>query len=187
MSDKYSRILEITYQLIAQHGIEKTSMSLIAKEMGVTKPAIYYYFSSKEKLVRTLFEVLVTEIQFTKFFQIEKYSKENFCDQLIMDGIRMIQEQGADPYYENVMRQYSVLAARENKYQVILEEVLYDFLQGFTTLLQRAHQFGLLPDEEIAIRAQYLTLVVDGLDQYTDERYGFDAEAIWKFTVQNFF
>lgn len=41
---------------IAEYGIEKMSLSMIAKEVGISKPAIYYHFPSKEALVDFLFE-----------------------------------------------------------------------------------------------------------------------------------
>ena len=44
-------IVEASFKLMAEHGIEKMSLSMIAKEVGISKPAIYYHFSSKEALV----------------------------------------------------------------------------------------------------------------------------------------
>ncbi|ARO63556.1 Transcriptional regulator, TetR [Bacillus cereus] len=49
-------IVEASFKLMAEHGIEKMSLSMIAKEVGISKPAIYYHFSSKEALVDFLFE-----------------------------------------------------------------------------------------------------------------------------------
>lgn len=44
-------IVEASFKLMAEHGIEKMSLSMIAKEVGISKPAIYYHFPSKEALV----------------------------------------------------------------------------------------------------------------------------------------
>lgn len=44
-------IVDVSFKLMAEHGIEKMSLSMIAKEVGISKPAIYYHFSSKEALV----------------------------------------------------------------------------------------------------------------------------------------
>lgn len=44
-------IVDASFKLMAEHGIEKMSLSMIAKEVGISKPAIYYHFPSKEALV----------------------------------------------------------------------------------------------------------------------------------------
>ncbi|MCY7774876.1 TetR/AcrR family transcriptional regulator, partial [Bacillus licheniformis] len=43
-------IVEAAFTLIARHGLKGTSLSMIASEVGISKPAIYYYFPSKEEL-----------------------------------------------------------------------------------------------------------------------------------------
>lgn len=42
-------------RLFAEKGYERTSLQEVAEVLGVTKPALYYYFSSKEQL---LFELM---------------------------------------------------------------------------------------------------------------------------------
>ncbi|PKO14582.1 MAG: hypothetical protein CVU39_13985 [Chloroflexi bacterium HGW-Chloroflexi-10] len=45
------KIIEAAQRLIAQQGVEKTSMRNIAEEAGITTGAIYYYYKSKEELL----------------------------------------------------------------------------------------------------------------------------------------
>jgi len=52
------QILDAAVHLFAVKGYAHTGMDEIAKEVGITKPAIYYHFESKEKLFRTLMERL---------------------------------------------------------------------------------------------------------------------------------
>lgn len=51
MDDKKERIVHAFLQLVAHLGIAKVTMSDVAHELGLTKSAIYYYFSSKEDLI----------------------------------------------------------------------------------------------------------------------------------------
>ncbi|MFD3445622.1 TetR/AcrR family transcriptional regulator [Microbacteriaceae bacterium 4G12] len=184
MSTKYEQILETAYKLFAENGFEKTSLSLIAQEVGVTKPAIYYYFSSKEELIRKLFNVIVDEMNFRKFFSIHQYNKENYEAQLIHDGIRMIQTQEKDVYYSKILNEYVVLSMREEKYGNWLEEVLQEYLEGFTKLLSLGVELGVLNNEKIEAKAQFLTLVVESLDKYLGSQFNLDAEEIWRLAVK---
>jgi AcrR family transcriptional regulator len=52
--DTRSRLRELALQLFAEQGYEKTSLREIAERLGVTKAALYYYFKSKEDIVRSL-------------------------------------------------------------------------------------------------------------------------------------
>jgi AcrR family transcriptional regulator len=48
------RILDAALALFAEKGYEATSMREIAEQLGITKPALYYHFDSKEDIVRSL-------------------------------------------------------------------------------------------------------------------------------------
>jgi AcrR family transcriptional regulator len=50
-----AEILEATRRVLLREGIAATTLDAVAKEVGVSKTAIYYYFASKEAL---LFEVV---------------------------------------------------------------------------------------------------------------------------------
>ncbi|AZV46076.1 hypothetical protein C3L23_01950 [Nautilia sp. PV-1] len=48
-------ILKVSIKLFANNGYENTSLEEIAKEAGITKPAIYYHFKNKKKLYNEIF------------------------------------------------------------------------------------------------------------------------------------
>ena len=60
--DTRSRLRELALQLFAEQGYEKTSLREIAERLGVTKAALYYYFKSKEDIVRSLVEDYMGQI-----------------------------------------------------------------------------------------------------------------------------
>jgi AcrR family transcriptional regulator len=60
--DTRSRLRELALQLFAEQGYEKTSLREIAERLGVTKAALYYYFKSKEDIVRSLVEDYVADL-----------------------------------------------------------------------------------------------------------------------------
>ncbi|MDD5807365.1 MAG: TetR/AcrR family transcriptional regulator [Eggerthellales bacterium] len=44
------RIIDLAYSAFAKNGYSKTSLQSIANELGITRPALYYHFASKEDL-----------------------------------------------------------------------------------------------------------------------------------------
>ncbi len=50
------RILDAALKLIADHGVGRTSLQMIADEVGVTKAAVYHQFKTEEQIVIALTE-----------------------------------------------------------------------------------------------------------------------------------
>jgi AcrR family transcriptional regulator len=59
VSDTRQRIQEAARELFGQKGVQRTSLQDIASRLGITKPALYYHFSSREDLVRSILEPLM--------------------------------------------------------------------------------------------------------------------------------
>lgn len=53
--DRREQILEIATRLF-QKGFRATSLDHVAAELGVTRPALYYYFRSKEELLAAIYD-----------------------------------------------------------------------------------------------------------------------------------
>jgi AcrR family transcriptional regulator len=58
-----ARILETATEIFLKNGFKKTKMTEIARRLGVSKGALYQYFSSKDEL---LMEVLKFGVQFSR-------------------------------------------------------------------------------------------------------------------------
>jgi AcrR family transcriptional regulator len=54
--DRRAEIQQVALRLFTEHGYDNTSMREISEHLGLTKPALYYHFDSKEAIVRSLFE-----------------------------------------------------------------------------------------------------------------------------------
>jgi AcrR family transcriptional regulator len=55
------RIQEVARDLFLQQGVQRTSLQDIADKLGITKPALYYHFASREELVRSILVPLIDE------------------------------------------------------------------------------------------------------------------------------
>jgi len=51
MELKKDAVLRTAAHLFLEHGYQKSSMSLIASQLKITKPALYYYFRNKEEIL----------------------------------------------------------------------------------------------------------------------------------------
>lgn len=60
-SDTRQRIQEAARGLFGRQGVQRTSLQDIADELGITKPALYYHFASREDLVRSILVPLIEE------------------------------------------------------------------------------------------------------------------------------
>lgn len=60
-SDTRERIQEAARELFLQRGVQRTSLQDIANQLGITKPALYYHFPSREDLVRSILVPLIDE------------------------------------------------------------------------------------------------------------------------------
>lgn len=68
-------ILEKTFNIITIEGIDKITLSRLAKELDCSKSSIYYYFSSKEELLNDLFNQTLKSIEYT--YEDELTPEEN--------------------------------------------------------------------------------------------------------------
>lgn len=57
-----TRLLATALRLFSEHGVEGTSLQMIAGELGVTKAAIYYHFRTKDEITEAVTEPLVREL-----------------------------------------------------------------------------------------------------------------------------
>jgi AcrR family transcriptional regulator len=49
-------ILRVAARLFAEHGYEGTTLDMIADELGLSKPSLYYYVKSKEDVLSQIFQ-----------------------------------------------------------------------------------------------------------------------------------
>lgn len=56
------RMRNAALSLISLHGVNGTSLQMIADEIGVTKAAVYYHFPTKEDLVHAIITPYITQL-----------------------------------------------------------------------------------------------------------------------------
>jgi AcrR family transcriptional regulator len=181
----HQHIVEAAYKLFAEHGIEKTSLSMIASEVGISKPAIYYHFASKEALIDYLFEETFKDYNFASYFTLAEFNPTNFEALLITNGLRMLPHEDEELFVMRVLNEFLLLVSRKEKYYARIVGMQEDFLNGFTELLARGAELGLVSHEKITSKAHMLAMVIDNISNYMLMGFRLDYEDIWSTAVKS--
>jgi len=62
-SDTKVRIQAVARELFAAQGVRNTSLREIADRLGITKPALYYHFTSRDDLVNSIIEPMMADFE----------------------------------------------------------------------------------------------------------------------------
>ncbi|MFC4112039.1 TetR/AcrR family transcriptional regulator [Nonomuraea zeae] len=62
-SDTKARIQAVARELFAEQGVQNTSLRQISDRLGITKPALYYHFASRDDLVRSIVQPMVQDVE----------------------------------------------------------------------------------------------------------------------------
>ncbi|AXY10203.1 TetR/AcrR family transcriptional regulator [Bacillus anthracis] len=182
-----SSIMEASYRLFATYGISKTTYTMIAEEVGIAKPSIYYYFKSKDALIECIFNELCKAMQFSSYFHTEEFTKTNFIEKCIAIGFKIIDEQRNDPYFNRVLQEYVLLSSRNDIYKDRLLTVQTEYLQGFESLLTKATELQLIKNKNQVSKAHMLALVLDNIGNFMMINVNIDYKQIWIEAVKSIF
>ena len=157
--DGKKRIIQAAQRLIAQRGVEKTSMRDIAEEAGITTGAIYYYYKSKEDL---LYEVMDYAMAITS--NIMEQRKGNPPPDQLLDEIARRMNRRIQGGANSRLRFYLA-------YQAALgdETLRQNFAKDYAAQAERTatlfdYVFGLDPHPEDKDLAVLMIAALDGLN-----------------------
>jgi TetR/AcrR family fatty acid metabolism transcriptional regulator len=105
MTRRQERILQETIQLISEGGIQGFTILRLASRIGVTEPAIYRHFKSKNEILQRILTL------YTGFLQ-ETIEKVSFSEQGSIDKISHILQEIVGYFLRNP-RMISVIYAEE--------------------------------------------------------------------------
>ena len=59
--DRKSEIIKATLELASEYGLAAVSMNKIAEKLGISKPALYKHFESREEIIKNMYSFLREE------------------------------------------------------------------------------------------------------------------------------
>lgn len=60
--DTKQRIQQVALELFAEQGYDKTSLKEVAARLGITRPALYYHFQTKEEILNGVVDDMATSL-----------------------------------------------------------------------------------------------------------------------------
>ncbi len=180
MNETYEKILQASYKLLAQYGYDNTSLNMIAKSVNISKPSLYYYFSSKEELFNEVFNQVIDQMKFETLHDLTKFTKENFEDKLLEIGLKEIDSIMSDNYFSSSLKEMVIYSTRNPNVNNMFMEVISSYIEGFHKLLKHGIDIGALPENmDIDLQAQILAMTIDSITNFISYGVDFDFKKIW--------
>ena len=168
-NDTQERILETTLELFSQHGYDGTSMSDIAKALGLTKAALYKHFRSKEEIRISLMDSIES------YYAMRFGSKENMPEipasrgEFIALALRLAEFTVRDGRIVKVRRILTIEQFRDRRMsELATKHFLNETEAIFRTVFAGMMEKGLLKKEDPDMLAFSYTAPISLLIQYCD-------------------
>ena len=84
MNETRDKILDVAMDLFIKQGYDKVSLREVAEQVGVTKAALYYHFSSKEQIFRSLLQPLMEAQKELERLLDRPMTKQIWADNMVL-------------------------------------------------------------------------------------------------------
>lgn len=177
-TNRKEEIILTTLELAAEKGLAGVSMSMIADKIGIKKPSLYKHFSSKDEIVKAMYQFLrdkskenanIKPVDYSILFS-EKTAYEVLKG--VMQGyINMNHQEQMLTFYKVIYSERSIqpMAAR------IVAEETERMIIATKQLFYAMEVHKLLHFENADMSAVSFAMTVHGLMDYElDQKYGYD-------------
>ena len=156
LSSRQKQIIEITINIISERGIQDLTMKNLSGELGISEPAIYRHFDSKQKILIAVLDSfkhknkLVNEtppLEGETSFQHLQRSIE-----MIMDKFKKNPAMSAVIFSEEIFQNQSELSG-------MVKNIMNSTIEFFTNLLQKGQEDGSI---RLDITKEDLSVIVMG-------------------------
>ena len=157
---KKDEIKNAARQLFIRFGYNKTSMNDIAKQSGLAKPTVYYYYQNKESIFK---EVVIDEAQSFMDEVDAELSKFNSIEGKVSHLLKIIYE-GLKKYSAEMKELPEIMCHFSPHGEPIVDGINNLFIAKLRPLLQAAKNEGSFDYEDDEITLQALSYMTDFLN-----------------------
>ena len=191
MKDKNNtkqKIIDAMYHLIGTEGYEKASMGKICDSIDITKAAAYYYFKSKEDIFLEIVKNLYEE-DLSKYIEdINKSNnKEEYRTALLQFEFSFIDIYQNDSELQKICYEIDIQAYRIPRVKEYVNSANHKMNKILNSMLEKGVSLKLFEEDTIHIKAQYLQIVMEGLDKAILFKFPICAKEVWQYSVDQLF
>jgi len=147
--EKRERILKAAERLFHEQGYADTTMEQIVRELGVTKPFVYYYFHNKQEI----FELLSWRPTVACFTVLDFPPEDRRPAHVkVADGMERLIRATIE-YHPSAFFAYRDPQAFRPEFAAALKEIANHFYARMCALMEEARQDGMLDFNETRITA----------------------------------
>jgi len=147
--EKRERILKAAERLFHEQGYADTTMEQIVRELGVTKPFVYYYFHNKQEI----FELLSWRPTVACFTVLDFPPEDRRPAHVkVADGLERLIRATIE-YHPSAFFAYRDPQAFRPEFAAALKEIANHFYARMCALMEEARQDGMLDFNETRITA----------------------------------
>lgn len=151
------KIIETAIKLIGEKGVEGTSLADIARNVGISKGTLYYYYSSKNDLIFDITKEHVDKISSNIFSLIEEKKLETTWQEMLRLLIENLLKSETRTRLHLYLIQ-EVLSGNEDLKKRFIET----YSQWFS-MIQEAYQLLTDKNKDLSVYARVLVAIMDGL------------------------
>ena len=161
-SDKATRIVEAMRTSVAARGIAGSTFDQVAREAGVSRGLLHYYFGSKERL---LLEVVRRECEVREQRAEDAIAAAGNAEEVLEGLVRSLEEiLGEGPTGPALFFEILALAQRHQEIAAELAELGRRLREAFAAALAAKHSDGVLAlKAEPDVVAAFLLALADGI------------------------
>lgn len=151
------KIIETAIKLIGEKGVEGTSLADIAKDVGISKGTLYYYYSSKNDLIFDITKDHMDKISANIFSMIENKKGETS----LHDTLKLLIETLLKSETRTRLHLYliqEVLSGNED-----LKERFVETYRQWFQMIQDGYSLLTSQKRELSVQARILVAIIDGL------------------------
>lgn len=151
------KIIETAIKLIGERGVEGTSLADIAKDVGISKGTLYYYYSSKNDLIFDITKDHMDKISANIFSMIENKKGETS----LHDTLKLLIETLLKSETRTRLHLYliqEVLSGNED-----LKERFIETYRQWFQMIQDGYSLLTSQKRELSVQARILVAIIDGL------------------------
>ena len=167
------------YDLVAEVGYDKASIGKICDRVGISKPSVYYYFSSKEEIFTALLDSMFPVIDYQRDYSLI-VDPAGFKSALIELGNSIIGSYRSDEKRRRVLAEVSIQA---NRIPAIRERHVLATKRTMAALqdiLSHGVEIGAFrSDTNVSLYMQILYTVLEGTSNTVAQDEGVDEKSVW--------